>query len=239
MLPAQRNKIDISSLSEEEQKMFRLYGKLPNRKDLLNTKLKERKYFDSGDYALSKAGKAPQNAVGTAIPNPQVIPHASTVGSSSPPGSCPGAVTSSAGSPGGVSSPVAVASSTSPLQAHRGSIGIPSAAGAGIGSSATAVSAAAANAMSTSPTTSSSAGATGRPAHSQVSTFPIGSTTSTQSGSGSNFTSGTGSLLNAGVGTAMGGSAAGFAGAPGGHSPAKEGSGLGRNEITADDLMEE
>ena len=31
----------------------------------------ERKYFDSGDYALSKAGVAPQNTVGTAIPNPE------------------------------------------------------------------------------------------------------------------------------------------------------------------------
>lgn len=45
----------------------------------------ERKYFDSGDYALSKAGKAPQQSVGTAIPNPETIPHASTV--SSPPNS--------------------------------------------------------------------------------------------------------------------------------------------------------
>lgn len=42
---------------------------------------KERKYFDSGDYALSKAGKAPQQDVGTAIPNPETIPHASTVSS--------------------------------------------------------------------------------------------------------------------------------------------------------------
>jgi hypothetical protein len=33
--------------------------------------MKDRKYFDSGDYALSKAGVAPQNAVGTAIPNPE------------------------------------------------------------------------------------------------------------------------------------------------------------------------
>lgn len=113
MLPAQRNKVDIAvsrrfeqlhstdsgltgisasslpisslqSLSEEEQKLFRLYGKLPNRKDVLGNKLKERKYFDSGDYALSKAGKQSQQAVGTAIPNPETIPHASTVGS--PPG---------------------------------------------------------------------------------------------------------------------------------------------------------
>ena len=28
------------SLSEEEQKVFRLYGKLPNKKDLLQNKLK-------------------------------------------------------------------------------------------------------------------------------------------------------------------------------------------------------
>ena len=33
--------------------------------------VQDRKYFDSGDYALSKAGVAPQNAVGTAIPNPE------------------------------------------------------------------------------------------------------------------------------------------------------------------------
>ena len=33
--------------------------------------VQDRKYFDSGDYALSKAGVGPQNAVGTAIPNPE------------------------------------------------------------------------------------------------------------------------------------------------------------------------
>lgn len=32
---------------------------------------KDRKYFDSGDYALSKAGVTPQSTVGTAIPNPE------------------------------------------------------------------------------------------------------------------------------------------------------------------------
>ncbi|KAM0689771.1 hypothetical protein Q7P36_010642 [Cladosporium allicinum] len=58
MNPHQKNKVDVSSLTEEEQKLFRLYGKLPSKKDLLQTKLKERKYFDSGDYALSKAGKS-------------------------------------------------------------------------------------------------------------------------------------------------------------------------------------
>ncbi|KAL9931454.1 hypothetical protein V8E36_009619 [Tilletia maclaganii] len=98
MLPAQRNKVDISSLSEEEQKMFRLYGKLPARANVKANKSHERKYFDSGDYALSKAGKAPQQSVGTAIPNPERVPHASTV-----------VGTSVAATVGGLASPAAAA----------------------------------------------------------------------------------------------------------------------------------
>ncbi|KAG8890696.1 hypothetical protein FRB98_006200 [Tulasnella sp. 332] len=73
MLPFQRKKVDISSMTEEEQKLFRLYGKLPTHKNVLS---KDRKYFDSGDYAMSKAGVTPGNAVGTAIPSPENIPHA-------------------------------------------------------------------------------------------------------------------------------------------------------------------
>jgi len=78
MNPHQKNKIDVSKLSPEEQRLFRLYGKLPNRKDLLQNKLKERKYFDSGDYALSKAGKASDAGVtniGREHPVPENIPH--------------------------------------------------------------------------------------------------------------------------------------------------------------------
>jgi len=78
MNPHQQNKVDISKLSEQEAKLFRLYGKLPNKKDLLQNKLKERKYFDSGDYALSKAGKAGDvgvTQVGREHPNPEKIPH--------------------------------------------------------------------------------------------------------------------------------------------------------------------
>ena len=84
MLPQQRDKIDMSSLSEEEQNLFRLYGKLPNRKDLLANRLKERKYFDSGDYALSKAGRAPKQSVGTTIPNPEMVPHAASSAGANP-----------------------------------------------------------------------------------------------------------------------------------------------------------
>ncbi|KAL8676230.1 MAG: hypothetical protein Q9186_007231 [Xanthomendoza sp. 1 TL-2023] len=85
MNPHQKNKVDLSSLNEEEQKLLRLYGKLPNKKDLLQNKLKshfatsqERKYFDSGDYALSKAGKASEGGVtsiGSQHPLPENIPH--------------------------------------------------------------------------------------------------------------------------------------------------------------------
>ncbi|KAI9017899.1 camp-regulated phosphoprotein/endosulfine conserved region-domain-containing protein [Phycomyces nitens] len=74
MNPAQANKVDLSQLTEQEQKLFRMYGKLPVRKDLLGHKLKERKYFDSGDYALSKAGKEPL-AIGSEHPSPASIPH--------------------------------------------------------------------------------------------------------------------------------------------------------------------
>jgi len=81
MLPHQKNKVDISSLSEEEQKIFRLYGKLPSKRDILSNKLKERKYFDSGDYALSKAGKASDvgvTTIGSQHPLPENIPHVHT-----------------------------------------------------------------------------------------------------------------------------------------------------------------
>lgn len=77
----QKQKVDISSLSADEQRLFRLYGKLPNKKDLLQNKLKERKYFDSGDYALSKAGKASDvgvTQIGREHPVPENIPHSST-----------------------------------------------------------------------------------------------------------------------------------------------------------------
>ncbi|TDL17711.1 Endosulfine-domain-containing protein [Rickenella mellea] len=78
MLPLRQKKIDISTFTEEEKKLFRLYGKLPTHKNVLTKMQKDRKYFDSGDYALSKAGVAPKETVGTAIPNPQNIPHASS-----------------------------------------------------------------------------------------------------------------------------------------------------------------
>jgi hypothetical protein len=80
--------ISLQKLNPQEQQLFAKYGKLPTHKNVLMKMQKvrriaeylsplphlvpqERKYFDSGDYALSKAGVAPQNTVGTAIPNPE------------------------------------------------------------------------------------------------------------------------------------------------------------------------
>ena len=69
------------SLSPEEQRLFRLYGKLPSRSDHFAKHLKDRKYFDSGDYAMSKAGKGDgvdAGAVGSEHPVPENIPHLSS-----------------------------------------------------------------------------------------------------------------------------------------------------------------
>ena len=71
------------SLSPDEQRLFRLYGKVPSKNDHLAKHLKERKYFDSGDYALQKAGKASSvdtGSVGSQHPLPENIPHLSSPG---------------------------------------------------------------------------------------------------------------------------------------------------------------
>ncbi|KAL7623399.1 hypothetical protein AAE478_007081 [Parahypoxylon ruwenzoriense] len=81
MNPHQKNKIDVKSLSPEEQRLFRLYGKLPSKSDHFAKHLKERKYFDSGDYAMSKAGKGDSvdtGSVGSQHPVPENIPHLSS-----------------------------------------------------------------------------------------------------------------------------------------------------------------
>ncbi|KAK7991977.1 camp-regulated phosphoprotein/endosulfine conserved region-domain-containing protein [Apiospora saccharicola] len=74
MNPHQKNKIDVKSLSPDEQRLFRLYGKLPSKSDHFAKHLKDRKYFDSGDYAMSKAGKGDSvdtGSVGTQHPTPE------------------------------------------------------------------------------------------------------------------------------------------------------------------------
>ncbi|ORX66723.1 hypothetical protein DL89DRAFT_218884, partial [Linderina pennispora] len=78
MLPAKAQKIDFSKLTDEEKAQLRKYGRLPTNKNVLTQRVKERKYFDSGDYALSKAGKTEQT-VGEKHPSPESIPHHPTM----------------------------------------------------------------------------------------------------------------------------------------------------------------
>ncbi|KAJ2992961.1 hypothetical protein NUW58_g1996 [Xylaria curta] len=83
MNPHQKNKVDVSALSPDEQRLFRLYGKLPSKSDHFAKHLKDRKYFDSGDYAMSKAGKGDKletGSVGSQHPVPENIPHLSSPG---------------------------------------------------------------------------------------------------------------------------------------------------------------
>ncbi|KAG0228675.1 hypothetical protein BGW42_002053 [Actinomortierella wolfii] len=86
--PSNSTDAPTQSLSEQEKKLQKMYGKLPPRKDLLGHKLKERKYFDSGDYALSKAGKT-TTPVGSQHPQPQDIPHSNPAQSNAVHGSPP------------------------------------------------------------------------------------------------------------------------------------------------------
>lgn len=70
-------------MNEQEQKAFKMYGKMP-AKNLLTKMQKDRKYFDSGDYMMNKAGVGNALPLGTAIPTPEGVPHASPPGPNSP-----------------------------------------------------------------------------------------------------------------------------------------------------------
>ncbi|GLI82222.1 hypothetical protein PoHVEF18_010647 [Penicillium ochrochloron] len=64
-------------MSESEKRHFSKYGKLP-RGGLLGQISKERTYFDSGDYALSAAGRVTDNGAiqtGKAHPHRDSISH--------------------------------------------------------------------------------------------------------------------------------------------------------------------
>ncbi|KAF2094528.1 hypothetical protein NA57DRAFT_80330 [Rhizodiscina lignyota] len=61
MDPCEGGKTDATHPDDEEKRLFSLYGKLPDKKGLL--RVKERKYFDSGDLALEQAGKTSDTGV--------------------------------------------------------------------------------------------------------------------------------------------------------------------------------
>ena len=95
---------------------------------ILSNSVQERKYFDSGDYALSKAGKAPDHGVtsiGTEHPRAGNIPHTSPLTNTLSRGD-----SMSAGSPSNTPSTLATSPDGQPVfppaGIHRGSInGLP------------------------------------------------------------------------------------------------------------------
>ncbi|KAJ3411744.1 hypothetical protein HDV05_001755 [Chytridiales sp. JEL 0842] len=75
---ASKPPVDIKSLTPEQAAFYEKYGRLPPaKKDVLGKQMKggDRKYFDSGDYALSQAGKSSPKDVGSLHPSPERIPH--------------------------------------------------------------------------------------------------------------------------------------------------------------------
>lgn len=110
------------TLSPEEQRLFRLYGKLPSQAAVFAKNQQQRKYFDSGDYALNKAGKGDgmdTGTVGDKHPDPENIRHGSI---NSPVGGGIGAP--SAGSPSPVAGgPAGGVVPTAAAAAHLGKTG--------------------------------------------------------------------------------------------------------------------
>ncbi|KAK0745525.1 hypothetical protein B0T18DRAFT_428667 [Schizothecium vesticola] len=75
---ASLSSIDPATLSPEDLRLFRLYGRIPTQSQHFARHLKDRKYFDSCDYAMSKAGHGDSldvGAVGALHPAPGSIPH--------------------------------------------------------------------------------------------------------------------------------------------------------------------
>lgn len=66
---------------EQENLLKERLGKPPTRADILRNQLKQRRFFDSGDYAMSKAGKKPEAGqdIGSEHPIPEQIPHRSAL----------------------------------------------------------------------------------------------------------------------------------------------------------------
>lgn len=80
----------VQTLTPQERTVLEKYGRLPARlngsaANAAMARVRERKFFDSGDYAMSKAGVSSGEAVGTAIPSPADVPHAVSAASEQQP----------------------------------------------------------------------------------------------------------------------------------------------------------
>ncbi|CAK7910145.1 mRNA stability protein Igo2p [[Candida] anglica] len=54
--PKNTQNLDLSKLSPQELRIYKMYGKLPTTQQILTNKFQDKKYFDSGDYAMQKQG---------------------------------------------------------------------------------------------------------------------------------------------------------------------------------------
>ncbi|KAF7158086.1 hypothetical protein CNMCM5623_002598 [Aspergillus felis] len=72
MEPEQKKQSSPGSTLRDEEGLLRAYGRLPQRGRLLDQQAKERKYFDSGDFALSTADRVTDaGAINTGRAHPQ------------------------------------------------------------------------------------------------------------------------------------------------------------------------
>lgn len=61
--PKNEQGLDLSKLSPQELRIYRMYGKLPTTQQILSSKFQDKKYFDSGDYAMQKQLGGPKSGV--------------------------------------------------------------------------------------------------------------------------------------------------------------------------------
>lgn len=62
--PPNEQNVDLSKLLPQEMRIYRLYGKLPTTQQILSSKFQDKKYFDSGDYAMQKQLGGPKTGFG-------------------------------------------------------------------------------------------------------------------------------------------------------------------------------
>lgn len=62
--PKNQQGIDLSKLSPQELRIYKMYGKLPTTQQILSSKFQDKKYFDSGDYAMQKQLGGPKSSFG-------------------------------------------------------------------------------------------------------------------------------------------------------------------------------
>ncbi|RKP29302.1 hypothetical protein METBISCDRAFT_5897, partial [Metschnikowia bicuspidata] len=61
--PKNKQGLDLSKLSPQELRVFKLYGKLPTTNQVLASRFQDKKYFDSGDYAMQKQLGGPKSGI--------------------------------------------------------------------------------------------------------------------------------------------------------------------------------